>query len=217
MEGGGGREQNYWPGFVDVLSNVVLVLVFVLVVFVMALSLSANKVEQKMQEIVKQKNDAKKEGCGEQKSSNVEKNNSGEGKKNENETIAGNIEIKNTEDTQLSGIKLDGAPVDIKESSGKLILYYPLSGVELDKKAAAELEAVLEKNREKLKKYKIILNSYIGKEQYSVANRLAYYRILYVRKFLIDKGFSVNSSIRSKILQSEEQGIGHVEIVFQNN
>jgi len=46
-----GREQNYWPGFVDALSNVVLTLVFVIVIFVFALVMSANKVEKKMQEL----------------------------------------------------------------------------------------------------------------------------------------------------------------------
>ena len=49
----GGREQNYWPGFVDALSNVVLTLVFVLVIFVFALAMASNKVEEKMQEATK--------------------------------------------------------------------------------------------------------------------------------------------------------------------
>ncbi|MDD4616453.1 MAG: hypothetical protein PHW76_04965 [Alphaproteobacteria bacterium] len=46
----GGREQNYYPGFVDALSNVVLTLVFVLVIFVFALLMSSNKVAKKMTE-----------------------------------------------------------------------------------------------------------------------------------------------------------------------
>ena len=44
----GGREQNYWPGFVDALSNVVLTLVFVLVVFVFALAMSSQQVEKQV-------------------------------------------------------------------------------------------------------------------------------------------------------------------------
>lgn len=35
--GGSSREQNFWPGFVDALTNLVLVLVFVVVVFTFAL------------------------------------------------------------------------------------------------------------------------------------------------------------------------------------
>ncbi len=48
----GGREQNYYPGFVDALSNVVLTLVFVLVIFVFALLMSSDKVAQKMNQVV---------------------------------------------------------------------------------------------------------------------------------------------------------------------
>lgn len=51
----GGKEANYWPGFVDALSNVVLTLVFVLVVFVFALVIASSKVDKKVQEIVEQK------------------------------------------------------------------------------------------------------------------------------------------------------------------
>jgi type II secretory pathway pseudopilin PulG len=45
----GGKEQNYWPGFVDALSNVVLTLVFVLVIFVFALLMASNKVKKQIQ------------------------------------------------------------------------------------------------------------------------------------------------------------------------
>lgn len=232
--GGNGKEQNYWPGFVDVLSNVVLTLVFVLVVFVMALALSADKVEKQMQEILKEKAAAQSptqsktptetpvqkqaaDISGNRKIMDVEKNESGEAKKNDTVTYTGNIEIENTEITEKSGTKASSITLDLKESSGKIILYYPLSGVELNEKTADKLEAILEHNKEKLGKYKILLNSYLGKEQYSVANRLAYYRILYVRKFLIDKGIASNQSISSKILQLTEQDIGHVEIILEND
>ena len=46
MEGGGGREQNFWPGFVDALSNVVLVMIFVVVVFVVTLFYYSQKLAQ---------------------------------------------------------------------------------------------------------------------------------------------------------------------------
>jgi hypothetical protein len=41
------KEMNYWPGFVDALSNVVLTLVFVLVVFVFALVFSSDKLKKR--------------------------------------------------------------------------------------------------------------------------------------------------------------------------
>ncbi len=42
----GGREQNFWPGFVDALSNLVLTLVFVMVIFVLALFYLSSKVSK---------------------------------------------------------------------------------------------------------------------------------------------------------------------------
>ena len=41
-----GKEQNFWPGFVDALSNVVLVMIFVVVVFVVTLFYYSQKLAQ---------------------------------------------------------------------------------------------------------------------------------------------------------------------------
>lgn len=49
------KEQNYWPGFVDALSNVVLTLIFVLVVFVFALVITSSKIQQKASEFLEQR------------------------------------------------------------------------------------------------------------------------------------------------------------------
>lgn len=42
----GGKEQNFWPGFVDALSNVVLVMIFVVVVFVLTLFYYSQKLAE---------------------------------------------------------------------------------------------------------------------------------------------------------------------------
>lgn len=55
MAGSNGGEQNYWPGFVDALSNVVLTLVFVLVVFVFALVITSGKMQQKTVQMVQER------------------------------------------------------------------------------------------------------------------------------------------------------------------
>lgn len=50
--GGSSREQNFWPGFVDALTNLVLVLVFVVVVFTFALFYFASQLaKQKISEV----------------------------------------------------------------------------------------------------------------------------------------------------------------------
>lgn len=51
----GGKEQNFWPGFVDALSNVVLVMIFVVVVFVVTLFYYSQKLAQmKVSKLVSQ-------------------------------------------------------------------------------------------------------------------------------------------------------------------
>lgn len=51
----GGREQNFWPGFVDALSNVVLVMIFVVVVFVVTLFYYSQKLAQtKVSQLISQ-------------------------------------------------------------------------------------------------------------------------------------------------------------------
>ncbi len=48
MSGGTGKDANYWPGFVDALTNVVIAMVFVIVVLAIALSFSAQLLAQRM-------------------------------------------------------------------------------------------------------------------------------------------------------------------------
>ena len=211
----GGKEQNYWPGFVDVLSNVVLTLVFVLVVFVLALSLSANKVEQQMKQIIKENEEIKSKKANEAKEQELACNKNSEDhlvqeKNNDNQDIKINIE-KDPNAKNINNIELK-----ITDSQGKIELYYPSSGINLDDKSSAKLEELLNNTKKKVGIYKILIYSYIGKEQYSLAQRLAYYRVLYLRKFLIDKAIATNDIIHSKISQADGQE-GHIEIIFQSN
>jgi hypothetical protein len=48
MAGGGGKDSNYWPGFVDALTNVVIAMVFVIVVLAISLSFSAQLLAKRM-------------------------------------------------------------------------------------------------------------------------------------------------------------------------
>ncbi|HEV6967890.1 MULTISPECIES: hypothetical protein [Roseateles] len=48
MAGGGGKNGDYWPGFVDALTNVVIAMVFVIVVLAIALSFSAQMLAKRM-------------------------------------------------------------------------------------------------------------------------------------------------------------------------
>jgi outer membrane protein OmpA-like peptidoglycan-associated protein len=69
----GGKEQNFWPGFVDALSNVVLVMIFVVVVFVVTLFYYSQKLAQmKVSKLVAQSQSQTVQGQERKKSELIE-------------------------------------------------------------------------------------------------------------------------------------------------
>jgi outer membrane protein OmpA-like peptidoglycan-associated protein len=69
----GGKEQNFWPGFVDALSNVVLVMIFVVVVFVVTLFYYSQKLAQmKVSKLVQQSQSQTVQGTERKKSERIE-------------------------------------------------------------------------------------------------------------------------------------------------
>jgi hypothetical protein len=230
----GGREQNYWPGFVDALSNVVLTLVFVLVIFVFALVMASNKVEQKMKEISQaqdahstgqasheeEKADLKRqlevmtaeleklrsESAAQKQSAGATSQQQGLTEQNQEKQI---IVDDKTDDKKNQGT------VQIDPSSSGVIIGFPLSVTEMDEKSAERLGHVLDAVKEKIGKHKIILKSYIGKETFSAAQRLAYYRAIGTRNYLITKLGELPSEITLSIVRPPQPEEGRVEIIFQ--
>ncbi len=211
MNSGGGREENYWPGFVDVLSNVVLTLVFVLIVFVFALSISANKVERRMQDVIKAEAEFKAKVNAEQMKTAATA--TGESEQTAVKDISKNIEIVAEE--KVNTDKGNKGVVAVKNESDKLVVTYPKSVVEIDAKSYMDLYAALETYKARAGNYKILLRSVTGSEAYSVSRRLAYYRAITIRNYLIEKGIASSTDIRSKVIPSPEQDVGRVEIIFQ--
>lgn len=240
MESGGGGEQNYWPGFVDALSNVVLTLIFVLVIFVFALVMASNKVEKKRQELVEagkinsqtspqasqqqiqvlqqqlaQAQKALSDMKAQQGTLNpTEKNESGAS--DQNAVTAANkdaqIQIENKEQSKAQ----NQGPVDIRARKDQITLAFPLSVSDMDEKSSTELGHVLEAVVKPGQKKRIILKSIMGRESYSAAQRLAYYRALGVRNFLITKRSVDPALITSTIVKPDSAAEGRVEIVFEN-
>lgn len=207
MDSGGPGEENYWPGFVDALSNVVLTLVFVLVVFVFALSMGASKVEQRMKEVVAA------EKVHQEKIAAVAREKAAAEKESAMEGEDKNVNIVSEEKKTAAATHKGG--VDVAGTSGHIVLSYPLSMVDMDEKSMADLSRVLEIAKQKSLGAQVRIQSVPGKEPYSAARRLAYYRAIKVRNLLIEKGFGTNGGIQSKIVQPVEPDLGHVEIIFE--
>ena len=239
-----GKEQNYWPGFVDALSNVVLTLVFVLVIFVFALVMASNKVEKRMQEVVQAQEEQKatmsKQMTGNQLGAGPEM----AMLKEKLATAQAEIEklreqlSKEASDKELTGstnqsavatenndkhiaidnkaqAKAQQGAIDVKRSSSSITLGYPLQIAEMDEKSAMELGHVLEAMTKNMGKHKVLLRSIVGKESYSAARRLAYYRAIGARNYLMTKGGEEPSNITTTIVQPPQPEDGRVEIIFQ--
>lgn len=236
---GEGKELNYWPGFVDALSNVVLTLVFVLVVFVFALVMASNKVGQKvleLAELAKEREaqrtvvesemlDLRKE-LRDALAALQETRNDNERLKKQVADLK-KISIPGTEELnalkEKVQIKVDAKPIandnkedaDLERGTGVIIIVFPRGIFELNDKSKAELVKALAGQKAQLAGLNAQLRSVMGAETYSEARRLAYYRGLTVRNALIDQGLGTGKSISVTIEQDNEVGDGRVEIRFR--
>jgi len=240
-----GREQNYWPGFVDALSNVVLTLVFVLVIFVFALVMASNKVEKKMQEVVQAQQAKKGEETKfdqaqvvssqqvqelqqqlQQAQTEIEK------LKAENVQAAmsvtasalANTTAQHQQEENFQTVveakaaqKVNPEESKIRKDTDSIVINYPQSVVEVDEKSTASLKDTLDIMKSKCPSCKIFIHAMTGSEPYSAAQRLAYYRVLGMRNYLINKGYAQSGDITSSITQPDKPGSGSVEIVFQRH
>lgn len=237
----GGREQNYWPGFVDALSNVVLTLVFVLVIFVFALVMASNKVERKMQEVVQSQKAQKDEM---QELTTLKQTTAKEAAELQQKLAEALAEINKLR-AQAGSDKLETGALnqtamalsnadqhieienksealtkqgvlDIRQrDKDKIILGYPLSVTEMDEKSAVELGHIVAAIVKSIGKHKIVLRSIVGKESFSAARRLAYYRAINTRNFLLTKSNENPNNITAMIIEPQQPEDGRVEIVFE--
>ncbi len=234
-----GKDQSYWPGFVDALSNVVLTLVFVLVVFVFALVMASNKVQQKVQEIAavaeerrEQKIEAEKEmqdlrqelretlsRLQQVESLNVQLKKQMEELKREQ--VAGSAErnaLKEKVEIKVEAppAKTEGSDAaDVDRNVGVIVITFPRGVFELSDKARQALDRALEPQLAQLAGLNASVKSVMGAETYSEGKRLAYFRGLTVRNYLIDKKLGSGRTVNVVIEQSKDVGDGRVEIRFR--
>jgi len=244
-----GREQNYWPGFVDALSNVVLTLVFVLVVFVFALVLSSDKLRKRAQELtesVKQEEVARQNALTEKEALQKEQREVlaqlqlAQDKVHELEASAAHLkhqlaavreqrqaEVRPENPANLIAARTEikvvaPAPdlakgdADLSRDNDAIVLLFPRNVFQLDDKAKAALDGVLDAQADKLKGALSAVLSLTGAETYSEARRLAYFRGLVVRNYLIDKGLGDGRTIHVMIEPGKENRDGRVEIRFRH-
>ncbi len=241
------KEQNYWPGFVDALSNVVLTLVFVLVVFVFALVFSSDKLRKRavqMASVAQEQTTARKEAEDERQRLfqeqcdllenlqtardqlrqlearnqqlkrqlvELERLEAEKRQKDEQQNL-----LKERTEIQVKTELAAGAKgsADLTKGNGVIALVFPRNVFNIDDKTRKALDAVIDKQKASLTGARIALRSITGAETYTEGRRLAYFRGLAVRNYLIDKGLGTGKTIKVTIEQGKEVSDGRVEVRF---
>jgi hypothetical protein len=252
--GGPDREQNYWPGFVDALSNVVLTLVFVLVVFVFALVITSGKLKQKSAQMVEQqieRDHSAHKRVGEleteiqiiasardkleadltyarQNQEKLQEELKDVLVKNQAlQAYKASIEAKERGNTpsiierrvdltvnEPSGAPKNNEEVPDTESGEAVVITYPRNVLALNDPAKADLGKVLDPYRGRLSGAKTVIEAHLGPETFSEGRRMAYYRALDLRNFLLERKLAVASSITITTKPNKDAGDGRIELRF---
>ena len=218
----GGREQNYWPGFVDALSNVVLTLVFVLVIFVFALAMASNKIDQKLQEI-KPVDNAKMLAMGVENEklksqlsslqAEIDKLNK-EAKSERRDASNGSAAPSKVVATMSRLQQAGSTELKVVANSNNILITFPSMASDIDERASSEMELAIAAITQKLGKYRVFIRTAAGGESYSVTNRVAYYRAINVRSVLVEKMQILPASIDMKTVPVGPLADGQVEVSF---
>lgn len=243
----GNREMNYWPGFVDALSNVVLTLVFVLVVFVFALLITSSKMHQKTVQMVEER--LEQEHTSYAKLSEVQTRLSDvESKLAETQKVRDKLAAELSEQRALnqrlesfrqsvrdkeaaSTPSIVEKPLDLQNPSSSkpadgandaaeivggnvIVITYPRAAVMLNDTSRAQLTKLLDTYRARLPGTIASIDSVMGLETYSEGRRMAYYRALDLRNFLLEKKYVGSQSIKITTKQGKGQGDARIELRF---
>ena len=188
-----GREQNFWPGFVDALSNLVLTLVFVMVIFVLALFYLSSKVSKTKMDALCPETNAEL--------SQVKKDLE-ETRKALQVALSQASQIKERVDASDKKPPLprkEKTSAEATNAGSSVIIRFPMGVVELDDNAKQVLDKAIAPLLASGKQIKTNLSAVPGPETYSEGKRLSFFRAVAIRNYLISKGVAKNN-IDSKVV-----------------
>ncbi len=192
------RQQDFWPGFVDALSNLVLTLVFVMVIFVLALFYLSAKVSQTKLEAL----------CPATKAELADTQQELEETKLALQSALSQIgQVKKQEEVKVKkarSIQLDKITTEAANSGASIVIRFPVGEAELDSEAIKTLDKVIVPLMASGQKIKASYTSTPGPETYSEGKRLAFFRAVAIRNYLIEKGIA-KVDIDSKVLTHNQR------------
>lgn len=187
------KEQNFWPGFVDALSNLVLTLVFVMVIFVLALFYLSSKVTQSKMDALcpatkVELEQVKKELAETRSALRVALAEAGQ--------VKARVDVSEKKPEPITKNKVS---TETSVIGSAIIIRFPIGVAELDDGAKEVLDKALAPILATGEQVKASLNAVPGPETYSEGKRLSFFRAVAIRNYLISKGVS-KDSIESKML-----------------
>ena len=184
MESGKGS-GNYWPGFVDALTNVVIAMVFVIVVLAIALAFAAQLMGKRVAEemIKKHMEAAVLVQAKSESSASTEKPGPDAALKTEVQQVKRIAVTGNEKKTTSNSGKIKG-------SNNYLELEFIETALTLDEKASEQFKQSLKSILARSPKASVQLVATSPSMQLTENQRVAYIRIMSVRNFLIEQGFS---------------------------
>ncbi len=196
------KSVNYWPGFVDVLANVVLTMVFVVVVFTVALldlsqskvkavqvatgALSAQQAAVAAADPLQTKIAALEQQLAATQEDNEALRRALQQRPPQTAGTVPRTDIKISNAPKLAPLAL--ASVSIRAQQSSLQVVFPAGTIELDSDSLKRLENAFAVFSADAKVKGIYLLGVPEEGPYSEGRRLAYYRNLALRNWLIDHG-----------------------------
>jgi outer membrane protein OmpA-like peptidoglycan-associated protein len=187
------KEQNFWPGFVDALSNLVLTLVFVMVIFVLALFYLSSKVTQSKMDALCP---ATKTELEQVKKELEETRSALRVALAEASQVKARVDVSEKKPAPIAKNKVS---TETSAIGSAIIIRFPIGVAELDDGAKEVLDKALAPILATGEQVKASLNAVPGPETYSEGKRLSFFRAVAIRNYLISKGVS-KDSIESKML-----------------
>jgi hypothetical protein len=194
-----GKSTNYWPGFVDALTNVVIAMVFVIVVLAIALSFAAQLMGKRLAQQIIDKHQADAQAAA----SHVDKAHTVSQAHQLHETAQAHMSEDPPSNLSARTVIKVKAEVSAGAAAGGRVeainnlvrLDYPDSAVMLDADAVQTLRAALASQKAQGTDVNVLVLAMGHGMELSENQRAAYMRVLTVRNELIDHGFKPENII----------------------
>ncbi|AYR23387.1 hypothetical protein [Herbaspirillum rubrisubalbicans] len=209
MESGGGGQMNFWPGFVDALSNMVMAMIFMMMVFMIMMfhyklhqgvkTEAAQSVKSKQEEASNQDSqqrikelEAKVQSLNAALASAQSKPAAPRSGSTSAQSVLNHPESLNSKGAYLGDAKQSGNNPPAVEGAGALwTVSYTGREVKLDEGSDKKLrELMADLSTKKPLPHLVLTAEASQSEGYSDSRRLAYYRALGVRNLLLQSGWT---------------------------